>query len=150
MSMTDNEIIKALECCANEDTDCEDCPVYKYCDDNAFGMVQNTFDLINRQKAEIEKLERIEAIGTKTIETQNAEIERLQEEYKAQHKEFVKKLGDVHSIAKDLDEHTAKAKSEAIKEFAERLRKKFAEPYEYGIGYVIGSIDNLVKEMTEQ
>lgn len=36
----------------------------------------------DRQKAEIEKLENIERIATKTIETQSAEIERLQNSIK--------------------------------------------------------------------
>lgn len=56
--MTDNEIIKALECCSNDDDDsgCRNCPLgdkYPYCDDVLDGR---TIDLINRQKAEIEAL----------------------------------------------------------------------------------------------
>lgn len=54
--MTDAEIVKALECCANEDIDCEDCPSKKCCDGDTFEMVQAVLDLIKRQKAEIERL----------------------------------------------------------------------------------------------
>ena len=30
--MTDNEIIKALECCSKDDIDCEKCSAKQYCD----------------------------------------------------------------------------------------------------------------------
>lgn len=59
--MTDKEIIKALECClAKENCDvisCEKCPLEKQyeCTDIMF---RKTIDLINRQKAEIERLEK--------------------------------------------------------------------------------------------
>ena len=58
--MTDNEIIKALEhiikCNENQIANCTGCPLeksYPYCDDLIEGMC---LDLINRQKAEIERL----------------------------------------------------------------------------------------------
>lgn len=58
--MTDNEIIKALECCTTEI--CWECPfepkeqrkgTIGCCEEN----IKNALDLINRQKAEIEMLE---------------------------------------------------------------------------------------------
>ena len=56
--MTDNEIIKALECCnrpANQ-TSCDDCP-YQFSDEKCSSkLIDDTLALINRQKAEIEKL----------------------------------------------------------------------------------------------
>ena len=42
--MTDNEIIKALECCS--DSNCHECPI-EGCTDDIF---RNALDLINRQK----------------------------------------------------------------------------------------------------
>ena len=58
--MTDNEIIKALECCASVDDGClTDCPLYDG-DDSCFStLLKPTLDLINRQKAEIERLNKI-------------------------------------------------------------------------------------------
>ncbi|MGN1303765.1 MAG: hypothetical protein ACI4YB_01890 [Oscillospiraceae bacterium] len=53
--MTDNEIIKILECCAN--ADCKRCPCNidnHHCKD--IGS-QEILGLINRQKAEIERLQ---------------------------------------------------------------------------------------------
>ena len=70
--MTDNEIIKALECCllSNEQQceQCEKCPL-----DETFEMIcQNllayhALDLINRQKAEIEWLKQIQSDNEKAF-----------------------------------------------------------------------------------
>lgn len=53
--MTDNDIIKALECCILGY--CRDCfygdTDQRHCRDD---LMQNALDLINRQKAEIERL----------------------------------------------------------------------------------------------
>ena len=58
---TDSEIVKALECCASVDNGCStDCPLYGG-DDSCFStLLKPTLDLINRQKAEIERLLKIE------------------------------------------------------------------------------------------
>lgn len=52
--MTDNEIIKALECCFTND-DCSLCPLFRKCP-TSFKLEQYALSLINRQKAEIERL----------------------------------------------------------------------------------------------
>ena len=57
--MTDNEIIKALECCGIRNIDCTSCPYYgkTYC------VSADALDMLNRQKAEIEMLEaRLEGV----------------------------------------------------------------------------------------
>lgn len=56
--MTDNEIIKALECCTDEwYENCNECP---YSIDTVscerMKLLEDSLDLINRQKAEIERL----------------------------------------------------------------------------------------------
>ena len=51
--MTDNEIIKALECCSNGEP-CANCPCQKQCDET--DLAEIALDLINRQQAEIERL----------------------------------------------------------------------------------------------
>ena len=59
--MTDNEIKKALECCVNWETegDCEKCPAYE----KPFFCLKElriqSLDLINRLKAENERLSKI-------------------------------------------------------------------------------------------
>ena len=52
--MTDKEIIKALECCADL-FDCISCPCKDFCGDLG-KLQQNALDLINRQQATIETL----------------------------------------------------------------------------------------------
>lgn len=52
--MTDNEIIKALECCVGN-KGCDDCPLYAK--ESCFVVEEKALlDLINRQKAENERL----------------------------------------------------------------------------------------------
>ena len=131
--MTDNEIIKAWECCTSERTNsCFKCPFYKLCDDDNFSLVKATLDLINRQKAEIKKCENIIRLADKTIEKQSAEIKRLEQE----------------NFDRSLTVETWKC--EAVKEFAERLKEKqqtfIGHDYTCKFIYLI-EIDNLVKEM---
>ena len=101
--MTDNEIIKAFECCCLYDVMfCDKCPNKDTCGEIDVG--ESILDLINRLKAENKKNENIIRLADKTIETQNAEIERLK-----------KQLDD------KCDRCIARDKFEARKEFAERL-----------------------------
>ena len=56
--MTDKEIIKALECCIN--VDCLNCPRWteEWASGTCGALWHDTIDLINRQKAEIDELNR--------------------------------------------------------------------------------------------
>ena len=110
--MTDEQIIKALECCATDDgNDCFQCP---YC--NLFfepgngGCVnrcrKDALNLINRQKTEIERLREY----YKMYFDRKAEIEEKQLE--------IEHMKDRCSLT---EEYIEKLKSEAIKEFAEQL-----------------------------
>ena len=58
--MTDNEIIKALEGCSCWESykSCEDCPENTYDCGCANKLEKHSLDLINRQKAEIEKIKK--------------------------------------------------------------------------------------------
>ena len=59
IKLSDDEIVKALECCANggSQKDCELCPIgIIKCFEQENLMPQLALDLINRQKAEIERL----------------------------------------------------------------------------------------------
>ena len=55
--MTDNEIIKALECCTTKGAKCSDCPAFKKVDrSDCKKYFRGAIDLINRQQAEIDVL----------------------------------------------------------------------------------------------
>lgn len=126
--MTNNEIIKALECCKKDD--CDNCP-------NDFGncyanLAGYSLALINRQKEE---------------------IRRLKED-----------VDDLEIKVEHLAVFLAEARHDAVKEFAEELKKDISwhrtemymnglkgTPRTHEITYetVEEYIDNLVKEFTE-
>ena len=121
--MTDNEIINALELCSADECWCDDCPYENLCTDT--DITKFALDLINRQKAEIERLE----------------------QEKGQFEADVEMFTDIGKMYSEL-------KAEAVKEFAEKL-KEYVESYDVTTGYRVTivqaveeeTIDNLVKEM---
>ena len=57
--MTDKEIIKALECCAGSSPDCTNCPANKYEAGKCFDIVKvQAVSVMNSQQAEIERLQK--------------------------------------------------------------------------------------------
>ena len=150
--MTDNEIIKALECCDFTDIKaCEECPLYHtfHC---SFVIIDKTLDLVNRQNAEIERL--------KQENKEYCEDNRI---IAYQRNQRDKEIRALHNQLNGLNFMDKQIKSEAIKEFAERFSKALSEfdmssvglP-DYDRGYkdcmtaIKDTIDNLVKEMTEE
>ena len=115
--MTDNDVIKALECCINS-ADCEDC-YFKHLDAPNCGveMDKKALDLINRLQAEIERLK--------------SRNKFLEIEFKNNDNLFRARVNG--------------AKSEAIKEFAERLKEKMYIKKDKLYYSVI--IDNLLEEL---
>ena len=74
--MTDNEIIKALECCSGKGACNNECPGTKVdCE-----IEKCALDLINRQKTEIDILMRKKETLRDEIAEQQAEIERLRKD----------------------------------------------------------------------
>ena len=133
--MTDNEIIKALECCGNiVASTCKGCAYHEtYNASCVVRLMRDTVDLINRRQAEIEKLKADKIIA-----------ERHEKDARDLFKQTVKQLET--------------AKSEAIKEFAERLTDRICENVNRSLDNPDGNnyypidvykdIDNLAKEMT--
>lgn len=159
--MTDNEIIKAMQCVIGNDVSCSECEYQKALPFPSCRRMcaKNALDLINRQKAKIEEFDGKIIIQQGIIDYQKAEIERLKDKIFVLENDLEKaeslsdalgndvdiKLNHIY----DLEEKLKKAKSEVIKEFAERLNEKF------GIADCIVTVDNngideLVKEMTGQ
>lgn len=79
--MTDNEIIKGLECCGRES--CNGCPYNKNCHQGN-PMIGDALDLIKRQQEEIERLKEF------IVETRRCDKEIKSEAVK----EFVESLND--------------------------------------------------------
>ena len=165
--MTDNEIIKALECCLI----CEDvfacetqCPFYVKCKSGEV-LEHYVVSLINRQKAEIDGLKIANGKMYEAGKEQEAEIAELQHrnseldiELKAMrgaansYKAKVERL-QKYDEERDIRLHarlTAKARADAIKEFAERLQSKLAGNTNLSalaFQAAIYDMHNLVKEM---
>lgn len=161
--MTDEQIIKALECCATDDgDDCFQCPygniVYKPGNGGCVNRCRKeALDLINRQKAENEELRSDKIIAerhekdardlfvdcTRQLAEAKAEIESLKRGVT-----FTFTIEDFESIKETvISSLDNKIKSEAIKEFVERLKKhKYCAHCEV---VSVSDIDNLAKKMTE-
>lgn len=136
--LTDEEIIKALECCISTTTEeaCAGCPFnkQKLCDKDQWALERYALDLINRQKAEIEKMK---------------ECPKCVYEYDGEVTEYC-----VQGPCPNF-KTVEQIKTEAYKEFAEKLEEKLCDcrtvsDGEY-CGFDCGDIhecfDDLLKEM---
>ena len=122
--MTDKEIIKALECCISDN--CRECPLKNVIRSRGCAVLwANAFDLINRQKEEINAL-------NGNTEKYIAECEKRSRE-----------------IAED---YRKEIRAEVIKEIAERYTKEILSTTHFN-GYVhsdlvLNVFNNIVKEIT--
>ena len=160
--MTDNEIIKALECCINSKFGCDEKCLFFDKDYGLAGCLQKFLDLINRQKAEIDILIRKKETLQDEVAELQAKNERLTEKVEAlgdpiesaQYElfELREENRELHKICNQAIKTYKETKAEAIKEFAERLKDKTSyakDVFDYTEKLVVNveEIDNLVKEM---
>lgn len=146
---TDEDVIKALECCGTDEQPCSMCPLWQICGDGRMTSTHFALSLINRQKADIESLKIANEKMYSANKEQEAEIERLESNLKFV-RGTVKRLQE-YDEERDIRLHsrlTEKARAEAIKEFAERLKEGHNQCD--GEEDVPWLIDKLVKEMTEK
>ena len=72
--MTDNQIIKALGCCAKYPRNCAECPLcVTFTEPCSVPLARGALDLINRQKAEISVKNKLLDIAESKFETIKAE-----------------------------------------------------------------------------
>lgn len=134
--LTDEDVVEGLERCISTTTDkaCAGCPFNKQnlCDIDQWALEKYALNLINRQKAEIERLK-------SANDEKFCQWDMLAEKTK-QH------YADLYNEAKDI------LKSEAYKEFAEKLKKRYDNPVWYLGGYngFFDNLDNFVKEMVDE
>ena len=142
--MTDNEIIKFIEHAINSAKG-EDGFKEIY-----WEKLEYILNFINRQKVIIEKSEKVEQFANKTIETANAEIEKLNIELQSMRSaansykmHYEKAQTEINKLKQENDffrktitenvqralevtvEEIEKAKSEAIKELADKITEVF-------------------------
>ena len=143
--MTDDEIIKALECCDFTDIKaCEECPLY-HTFDCSFVIIDKTLDLVNRQNTEIERL--------KQENKEYCEDNRI---IAYQRNQRDKEIRALHNQLNGLNFMDKQIKSESVKKFAEKLkdsadktRIKNMETEKVVFYMDEFKLDNLVKEMAE-
>ena len=157
--LTDNEIIKALECCI--DCKCKECPCYKNIEGEMYCTEideEEILDLINRQQAEIEKLNKARQKQAVFLGEEREQKYELIDKLSKANTEIERLRAEADMAEGYADALVARAKSEAIKEFAERLKiEAFECDVSFGYGkecyqqaVAVIEIDNLAKEMTEQ
>ena len=117
--MTDNEIIKALECCFVEES-CSKCPWYIDCKSNVlesipYGLGRAAFDLINRQKKENSNLNSRLTSLQNDLTSAKAEIKSLRRENKILSKNAAE------AFQEGLNENRNLFTEEILKEFAHFL-----------------------------
>ncbi len=126
--MTDNEIIKALE--EWNKNNCEKvCPHLSICENCIVTVIKSALNLINSQKAEIERMRK-----------HNKEFG------------FCNLLGNVLVYSKNLKDYNDMRKglkSEAIKEFLKELEARCTKGGIYP-EFVARTAENIVQEMTKK
>lgn len=107
--MKDKDIIKALECCSME-TECRSCPLYKLHSARCVTIAcENAIELITRLKDK-------EREYRGKVQSQRYEISCNQ-----------KNIERYKCVIKILEKDVATAKSEAVKEFAEKFKEKISQ-----------------------
>lgn len=175
--MTDNEITKALRVCGSEETECWECPYSvgtSYCSTR---LLNDTINLITKQREEIKTMSRaikqqdeiIAKMQASQFEMankeacQSEEIKRLEslctgkedqeEKIAVLNEDFARFLNTIAILKEELADArylNTVAASDAIEEFAERVKMAFYHEFDELIPSVMADkIDGLVKEMTE-
>ena len=149
--MTDNEIIKALEYCSpKQNRSCGICPAYDLGNFCASELKQNALDLITHQQAELENLK----VENQSLRSAANSLKMHYEEAQTEIDSLKIFRGYAEKRASDyrtMRDKYLNAKSEAVKEFEERLKEfmhnKFKALDEYEFEYITErDIDNLVKD----
>ena len=161
--MTDAEIIKALGLCSSEHLGCEDgCPYTMQACRGGDAVMKDALALIDRQKAEIEELTNaVELYGMSArvialnldeyCDTNLGYAEMIADASRKAAKE-IERLEEENERFADIGKLYSEVRAEAIKEFAEILKKRtrFCSSI-HGCNYIVfeTDIDNLVEELTE-
>lgn len=144
--MTDKEIIQALECCSEEN--CNNCTQrnnkHDYVPDCKQSMLEVWLDLIERQQAEIERMNK-----------ENKILEYRSDVFLFNYKRMANEIAEL-TVEKKVVENNA------IRQFAEKLITNIKEHYKrtahgyniagwnYSVSDIEAFVHNLVKEMEER
>ena len=118
----------------------------KHTNEEAIEILKEAIDSINRQNAEIERLQKEVNLVSIRFQDVKKRYENAQTEIE-QWKEEANRYQKLWCIA--INDIVETAKSEAYKEFAEKLKKRYDNPVWYlgGSNGFFDNLDNFVKEM---
>ena len=123
--MTESEIMKALECHKEREIDtCSDCPYFNV-DGCGYELSGYALDLINRKNADIERLSVVAHLGNMRAN-----------DYRVMRDRAFKAEAEIEA-----------ARAEAIKEFAERVKAKAIQKFDWNEYVEVEDIDQIAKEM---
>ena len=140
--MTDNEIIKALECCSTNNPDCDNCPYNVFGGSRCREPEADAVNLINRLKADLIEREAILTQQAKIIKRLASENDRkahILDSYALQ-----------YGTVADKDKLLKEAKAKAVREFADRFMENFdtyTDDEEWQVLNIKNLVDNLLQEM---
>ena len=104
--MTDNEIIKGINYCANVECrkNCDSCPIKAVCDSEDYGAIKLVADLINRQKVEIERLKKEVEFAYKVTKTHTVKefLERLKNSRSSKRYHHFVSKSDINRVAEEM------------------------------------------------
>lgn len=133
--LTDNEIVKALECCSVGTFACdEQCPCFNSKSNLKitscrFELIGDALDLINRQKAEIEEIK--------------YKVKKWKENYECS--QVV--VGDFREIINKQARELKAAKAEAYKDCIDKIQNQIKRNNTISAEWLRGFLDNLLKEL---
>ena len=142
--MTDKEIIEALERCSLH-SECCYCNSVEECG-NKRVLTASVLELINHLKTKCNKY-------LNKVQAQKGELARLYKqnaEYKAEIERLKKSLDNMTDALVKTDEACRSAENDAIKDFAERVKRNHITKDDKGEIHLLieyDEFDNLVKEM---
>ena len=153
--MTENENINALRDLAEQANGMIHWEINSDEARKIYETVISTLDLINRQKAEIERLQRLGASAArKAVDERKKLLDAKLEIGRMKNNVFCNVVIDEENmkniVAEKMQEFELDIKSikaEALKEFAERLKEEEFASGVFGASYCREKIDILVKEM---
>ena len=144
--LTDEEVVKALECCKDCSINLNFEIVQKIEDKNK--EILELIDIINSLKAEIEKLEKENTVFGEIIKKQDDEISALRKDLLKRENLEESFSKSVKQFDKRLEKTVKLERAEAIKEFAGIIKNKwFDNRYDSPDVDFDDFISNLLKEM---
>ena len=143
---TDDEVIRALECCAGT-TECCKCPLIDE-DSCTYRNINYALDLINRQRANIKALEMDNAQLQSDIINANQNSDHIKGLWEAEKEKVEKAKQKVVNVCKMLKN----ARAEAIEDFAEMAKARAYQSTDWSHGVhpmvvEVDDIDELVEEI---